>query len=112
MWNTPTLEDLTQLSSLYETENIPLKEKVIGMHFLLGSCDWYAAEYNSADRLFFGYAILNNTLSSAEWGYFSLDELRQVSVQGLEIDRDLHWKPRPAYEVKKIRRAHEMQGLW
>ena len=45
MWNTPTKEELAKIPRLYETENIPLKDKIIHMHFFIGGCDWYIAEY-------------------------------------------------------------------
>ena len=75
MWNEPTPEELEQLPGLYATETTPLEDKLIHMHFFFGACDWYMAEYSPTDRLFFGYAILNNDLVNAEWGYVSLDEL-------------------------------------
>jgi len=34
----------------------------------------YAAEFNSDDRIFFGYVVGD----FPEWGYFSLDELEQT----------------------------------
>ncbi len=107
MWNEPADKELEKLPSLYATETVPLEEKLIQMHFFLGGSDWYVAEYDANDRLFFGYAILNNDLENAEWGYISYDELRSVSVRGLEVDRDLHWQPRTAIQVDKIRAAFE-----
>ncbi len=112
MWNEPNLDELQKLPSLYSTEHVPVAQKLIHMHFFLGGCDWYMAEYSTADRLFFGYAILNGDLDNSEWGYSSLDEMRSVNVRGFEIDRDLHWQVRPAGEVDKIREAMEHQGLW
>ena len=80
---------------------------MIHEHFFLGGCDWYAAEYGPQERIFFGYAILNDDLENAEWGYFSFDELRQVKTrQEFEVDRDLHWKPRRAAEIERIVRGH------
>jgi hypothetical protein len=35
MWNTPTKEELSKIPRLYETERIPLKDKIIHMHFSL-----------------------------------------------------------------------------
>ncbi len=67
MWNPPTPLQLLKLPRLYSTEKIPLEEKVIHMHFFLGGCDWYAAEYDPNERIFFGYAILNNDLDNAEY---------------------------------------------
>ena len=73
------------------------------MHFFLGSCDWYAAEYGAKDHLFFGYANLGDPIN-AEWGYFGLDELLEVKTrQGFEVDRDLQWRPTKAGDVEGIR---------
>ena len=105
MWNEPSTEELALMPSLYSTENVPLEAKAIVMHFFIGGCDWYVAEYDPDERIFFGYAILNGDLQNAEWGYISFDELREIKVGAMEIDRDLHWQRRPAKEVDKIKEA-------
>ena len=105
MWNKPTTEELSKIPGLYSSEHIPLKEKMIYMHFFIGGCDWYAAEYDPQDKLFFGFAILNDDLEMAEWGYFSLEELSDIKVKFLEIDRDLHFTPSKAIDIKRIRDA-------
>ena len=69
MWNEPTKEQLAKIPRLYETEGVPLKEKQIYLHFFIGACDWYVAEYDEEENLFWGYAILNGDLEMAEWGY-------------------------------------------
>lgn len=102
MWNEPTLEELAKLPRLYDTERTPVEDKLIHMHFFIGGCDWYIAEYDPLDRLFFGYAILNNDLQNAEWGYTSYDELRELNVRGIEVDRDLYWQTRKAIAVDRI----------
>lgn len=102
MWNEPTEKDLVALPRIYETESIALDEKIIHMHFFIGACDWYAAEYDGEDK-FFGYVILNGDLDCAEWGYFSLEELKSINVKGFEIDRDLYWKTLSFAEVMKER---------
>jgi hypothetical protein len=102
MWNEPSPEDLAKIPKLYATEGTPLAEKIIYEHFFIGSCDWFIAEYDG-DDLFFGYADLGDP-QNAEWGYVSYREMREVKVgPGLEVDRDLHWKPRKAGEIGKIR---------
>lgn len=104
MWNKPTVKQLDKLPDLYETEKTSLEDKVIHMHFFLGGCDWYVAEYDPRERIFFGYAILNNNRQNAEWGYTSFDELVNLRTQlGIEVDRDLHWRPRKAKEINKIK---------
>ena len=74
---------------------------LIHMHFFIGGCDWYAAEFDGEDT-FFGYAILNNDYQNAEWGYFSLRELKSIQVGWVQIDRDLHWEVRKASEIDRI----------
>jgi hypothetical protein len=101
MWNEPTKKQLDKIPKLYETENILLKDKIIHIHFFIGGCDWYIVEYDSND-LFFGYALLNGDTDCAEWGYISYGELKELSIVGVEVDRELHWKPKPAKEIPKI----------
>jgi len=110
MWNKPTAEELSKIPDLYSSEHIPLKEKVIYMHFFIGGCDWYATEYDPQDKLFFGFAILNDDLEMAEWGYFSLEELSDIKVKFLEIDRDLHFTTSKAIDIKRIRDAQGWKG--
>ena len=105
MWNKPTAEELAKLPAFYSTEEVPLREKIIGMHFFIGGCDWYACEYTPEEKCFFGFAILNGDLDNAEWGYCSLDELAILKVSFLEVDRDLHFTPCKAIEIEKIRKA-------
>ncbi|MCA9401825.1 MAG: DUF2958 domain-containing protein [Candidatus Omnitrophica bacterium] len=109
MWNKPTTEDLRNLPPLYATEDTPLKEKVIHMHFFLGGCDWYAAEYDPDQELFFGFVILNNDYEMAEWGYFSLPELAEIKASFMEVDRDLHFPPKQAQEIADICKAQGWQ---
>ena len=109
MWNKPSDEDFSKLPACYSTEQTPLKEKVIVMHFFLGGCDWYVCEYAAEEKCFFGFAILNGDYDMAEWGYFSLEELSGLKVSSLEVDRDLHWQQRKAIEVEEIRKAQRWE---
>ena len=107
MWNEPTEERLCSIPRLYETETIPIKDKIIHLHFFIGSCDWFVAEYDGED-LFFAFCILNGDLINSEWGYVSLNELKEIRVGGwLEVDFDLYWEPKSAIEIENIRRAHK-----
>ena len=111
MWNIPTKERLAKIPKLYETENIPLCKKMIYLHFFLGGCDWYIAEYDGKDT-FWGFAILNNDLHMAEWGYISFCELKSIKVHGwIEVDCELDafWKVRKACEIEKIREAENLR---
>jgi len=104
MWNIPSKARLARIPRLYGTEEIPLAEKMIHLHFFLGGCDWYIAEYDGED-LFFGYAILNSDYENAEWGYVSFRELNELRVGGgIEIDCELeeYWRPKKASEIREI----------
>lgn len=101
MWNTPTSEQLEKIPKLYETEAIPIKEKIVHAHFFYGSSDWWAIEFDGKDT-FFGYCILNGDTQYAEFGYFTLSELKGVRFGFLEVDFDLYWTPRPISQVKEI----------
>ena len=103
MWSEPTKEQLSKIPKLYETENTPLRDKLIYLHFFIGGCDWYIAEYDEED-LFWGYAILNGDYDMAEWGYISFEELKSIKIPpGFEIENDIYWEVRRASEIEKIR---------
>ena len=105
MWNEPTEDTLAGIPWLYETEQVPLRDKLIYLHFFIGGSDWYIAEYDGED-IFWGFAILGEDYCNAEWGYIPFSELKAINVHGLEVDCDQHWQVRPAIEVEKIRRCH------
>ena len=104
MWNVPSQERLDQIPRLYETESIPIDEKVIHLHFFLGGSDWFIVEYDGGD-LFFGYAILNGDLDCAEWGYVSFAELKSLALGPLEVDCEPVeiWRFKRVKEVGLIR---------
>jgi len=91
MWNLPTQEQLDQIPRLNETEHIPIKDKLIYLHFFIGGGDWYIAEYDGNDT-FFGYVILNGDFDNAEWGYVTFSELKSLKAGWLEVECDLYWK--------------------
>ena len=104
MWNEPTKEQLAKIPRLYETEGVPLREKKIYLHFFIGACDWYAAEYDEEENLFWGYAILNGDLEMAEWGYIGFEELKRIKIPpGFEIDCETCWQVKKAIQIEKIR---------
>ena len=105
MWNKPTTSELSKkLPKIYANENTPLRDTVIHMHFFIGGCDWYIAEFDGDDMLW-GFAILNEDYQMAEWGYCSYKEFRELKVGVTEVDNDLHWQPRPAGEIDKIKKC-------
>jgi len=109
MWNIPTLERLNKIPRMCATEHVPLKEKEIHLHFFLGGCDWYIAEYDGKG-MFFGFSILNNDLEMAEWGYISFGELVKLKIGGwLEVDCELE-EFFPVTKTKDIEKISEAQG--
>jgi len=107
MWNVPTVERLFRIPRLYETESVPTLDKLIHLHFFIGGCDWYIAEFDGEDT-FFGFAILHGDLDNAEWGYVSFEEIKSLKIQGwLEVDCELEdfWQIRKAGEIDNIRKA-------
>jgi len=102
MWNIPSKERLAAIPKIYETENVSLQDKLIHLHFFIGSCDWFIAEYDGGDLLW-GFVILNDDCVNAEWGYVSFHELKSIKIGGwLEVDCEVGWKVRKAAEVEKI----------
>ena len=109
MWNIPSQERLNRIPRLYATEPTPLQNKLVYLHFFIGDSDWYVCEFDG-DGLFFGYAILNGDHLNEEWGYFSFSELRDISINGIEVDCELEdlWPPKPVSEIPKIMQGRVM----
>jgi ribosomal protein S27E len=102
MFNKPSASQLASLPQLYQTEDIPLKDKLVHLHFFIGGTDFFICEYNGTDT-FWGFAILNGDYEMAEFGYINFDELKSIRVNGWqEIDCDRHWQVRPTSQVKII----------
>ena len=99
-----------QLPPLYsqQNENDPLV--VCKFFHPLSFWTWYAIEGSPVDEdcyydtdkekvdfLFFGWVYGD----FPELGYFSLNEMQQINVGGLGMERDLHFTPKKLSEVKK-----------
>lgn len=93
-----TKELRAKLPKLYQTEKIPVEEKMAIVKFFQpwGSWTWYATEFDGED-LFFG--LVHGF--EKEWGYFSLKELESVTgPYGLKIERDLYFEPTKIKELQ------------
>lgn len=93
---------MEKIPKLYETEDIPLRDKLIYEHFYIFNSDWYIAEYDLGEGLMFGFAILNADYQNAEWGYIDYMELKDLNIYGFEVDRDMDWYNKKAGDVEKI----------
>lgn len=103
MWHTPSQKRLDVIPRFYETESVAIENKLIHLHFYIFGSEWFACEFDGVDR-FFGYAILNDDLINAEWGYFSFGELKSINVNSVQIccEPENSWCIRPASEVDRI----------
>ena len=114
MLNAPTPDVLAAIPGLYRTEETPIAQKTIHLHFFISACHWFAAEFDGND-LFFGYATLGDAIN-AEWGYFSLKELRETRMMApildmetgetithvpVPIECDRRWTPRQFCEIEQ-----------
>lgn len=94
-----TDEDLKKIPSLYATENET--DPVVHVKFFTpdGSWSWYVLEYDSDEKLCFGYV----DGFEGELGYFSLEELASVrGGLGLSIERDSSFSAMLLSEVKRL----------
>lgn len=84
-----TKTQTASLPKLYETEAVPLSEKVVRAKLFhpVSQWTWYVIEYDGQDTCW-GLVVGHET----EFGYFSLQELSQLSV-GLPVERDMYFRP-------------------
>lgn len=58
---------------------------------------WYASELDPKERRCFGVVVGHER----EYGYFTIGELEELrGPGGLQIERDLHWTPKPLKECR------------
>ena len=97
----PRQRVLDQIPSLYKTENQPIGERTVHLHFFTSSADFWVVELESSTGTAFGYVCLGDP-SMAEWGGLYLPELQDVFVPlelpPIIVERDLYWTPKPAKE--------------
>jgi hypothetical protein len=98
----PDRSNLSIGPRLYETLDVPFHDKLVHIHFLRESGDWFAVEYDPEQRMFYGYIDVRP--GSPHWGYFGLDEVMDCWIPSLcsDPDLDLDWKPRMAKEIPAI----------
>tara|TARA_E500000318_G_C3562800_1_gene214256 strand:+ start:643 stop:942 length:300 start_codon:yes stop_codon:yes gene_type:complete len=92
-----TQEIENKIPKLYETDG--QEDKIVYAKFFnpIGSWTWYAIEYDSEEKLFYG-AVDGDFF---EFGYFSLEELETIELPfGMKIERDIHFKPKPLSEIQ------------
>jgi len=94
-----TKEIVANTPPLYETENLPFKDKVVTAHYFSANGDWYITELDPETGEFFGCCDLG--MGFAEWGYESLRTLESVTdLAGRPaVERDLDFRPQTGGEL-------------
>jgi hypothetical protein len=80
-----------------------IKDPVVIAHFFnpTGGGDWFATEYDHANKIFFGYVSIFRDWND-EWGSFSLEELESYKGKlGLGIERDRYFDEMPFSVIEK-----------
>jgi hypothetical protein len=90
------------LPKLFETIDVPFPEKLVHMHFIREDGEWFAIEFDPAQRLFYGYIDVRP--GTPYWGSFGLDEVVDCWIPSLcqEAEMDVNWKPKRAKEIPSI----------
>lgn len=88
-------ETITNMPSTGETDGQG-KDAIAYLHYFKGGSDWYITEKDSEKKQLqaFGYVVLNGDYQFAEFGYISIEELKQMGVE-----LDFHWKPKSIREI-------------
>ena len=90
-----------QLPKLYSTEGELIGDKVAYAHYFfpMGAYTAYLLEYDPKERIGFGAVTMGY-----EWelGIISLDEMAEVNIHGLGIERDLYFKPKKLHEIAEL----------
>jgi hypothetical protein len=104
MWSTPTKERLDKIPRLYEQEKTPLKDQIVHLHFFMFGSDWWITEYDGEDT-FFGFVRINQDDVNSEWGYISFNELKEISINGIEVDceHEEFFPPQPVSGISAIK---------
>ena len=91
----------SQLPKLYDTEKQLIGDRTayVRYFFPLGAYTAYLLEYDPEERLGFGAVTMGY---GWELGYISLDEMKEVKIHGLGIERDLHFSPTALHEIAEL----------
>ena len=97
-----TKELADTLPALYANENVEDHDAVVARVKLFSPYNgwrWYITEWEAETGLCFGLVEGFET----ELGYFSLDELAEVTVFGQvpAVERDLYWEPQTLGEIRR-----------
>ncbi len=104
-----TDEILENVPELYEQEEVPLSEKQVHAAYIIpfrSNWTWYMTEYDKESKDAFGLVLGEET----EWGYFNLNELRELNAQRLILeDFPKTFRELKDTELKKQMTEEELQ---
>ena len=89
------------LPRLYSTENELLGDRTAYARYFFpaGAYTAYLLEYDPKERIGFGAVTMGY---GWELGNISLDEMEEVQVRGLRIERDLHFSPTKLHQIEEL----------
>ena len=90
-----------QLPKLYSTEKGLIGDKVAYARYFfpMGAYTAYLLEYDPKNRIGFGAVTMGY---GWELGNMSLDEMEEVKIHGLGIERDLYFSPKKLHEIAEL----------
>ena len=90
-----------QLPKLYKTEKELIGDRIAYARYFfpMGAYTAYLLEYDPKERIGFGAVTMGY---GWELGTMSLDEMEEVKVRGLGIERDLYFKPTKLHEIAEL----------
>ena len=98
-----TKQNKKDLPALYSGENILPADKICQVKFFHPFCSmtWFATEFDPETGMFFGW-VENGQMS--EWGNFTLQEMKDLKVRGLPMERDMWFKPTQMKDIPNYQR--------
>ena len=90
-----------RLPKLYSTEKELIGDKVAYARYFfpMGAYTAYLLEYDPKTRIGFGVVTMGY---GWELGNMSLDEMEEVKIHGLGIERDLYFSPKKLHEIAEL----------
>ena len=90
-----------QLPKLYATEKQLIGDRTAYARYFfpMGAYTAYMLEYDPKERIGFGAVTMGY---GWELGTMSLDEMEEVKIHGLGIERDLYFKPTKLHEIAEL----------
>ena len=90
-----------QLPKLYSTEKELIGDKIAYARYFfpMGAYTAYLLEYDPKSRIGFGVVTMGY---GWELGNMSLDEMEEVKIHGLGIERDLYFTPKKLHEIAEL----------